>query len=264
MDEWKNNQSQGDQMQDIIRHFSARAQNYGKSLDWVNDENILDMIIECIPKRRGTILDLGAGTGVVAKYILKRCEEGCRIVALDICKDMLDQINETKIETICSGVEELPFEDGSFDVVVSRQCLHYVEEVEKVLTEVQRILKPNGVFILAQIVPFDEATSSEWESVIKIRQPLRKWYFTSEGWNELAERNSLNLQLSYTYAKIASVEKWASKYSHNNDMVQKYKQKLLSMNEEYKEKYAVLEVDGDIIYKSFWHIARYSKGVTNR
>lgn len=248
----------------VVRHFSARAKQYDKNLDWVNDENILDMIIGNLPQRNGRILDLGAGTGVVVKYILKKCGFDCKIVALDICQAMLNQINDERIEIICSGVEELPFEDGSFDVVVSRQCLHYVEKVEIVLEEIQRILKPNGVFILAQIVPFDKVTSSEWESVIKIRQPLRKWYFTSEEWDELAERHSLILQGYHDYVKLASVEKWATKYSHNNKMIEKYKQKLLSMNEEYKEKYAVSEMDGDVFYKSFWYIARYSKSILDK
>lgn len=259
MSERKKEQIQSDQIINVVRHFSARAKKYDKNLDWVNDENILDMIIENIPQRKGRILDLGAGTGVVAKYILKKCGVDCKIVALDICQDMLNQINETRIEIICSGVEKLPFEDRSFDVVVSRQCLHYVEGVEMVLEEIKRILKPNGVFILAQIVPFDKETSSEWESVIKIRQPLRKWYFTSEEWDELAERHSLILEANHDYVKFASVAKWANKYHHNANMIEKYKQKLLTMNEDYKEKYEVLELDGDIVYKSFWYIARYSK-----
>lgn len=85
--------------------------------------------------------------------------------------------------------------------------------------------------------------SSEWESVIRTRQPLRKWYFTSEEWDELAERHSFILQANHDYVQFASVKKWANKYH-----IEKYKQKLLTMSEEYKDKYVVSELDLSLIH----------------
>lgn len=252
-------QIKNSQIQDIVRHFSARSEKYDKQLDWVNDNNILDMMVENLSERKGRILDLGAGTGAVAKHILKTYGNDYKIIALDICQDMLDQINDIRIETVCSGVEELPFEDDSFDIVISRQCLHYIEDVEKVLEEVNRVLKKDGMFVLAQIVPIDKTTSSDWESVVKIRQPLRKWYFTSEEWDAVIEKHSFILHSRQKYAKTASVSKWARKYGSDDKVRRKYMQKLLSMNDEYKKKYAVCEMERDVTYQSFWYIARYMK-----
>lgn len=252
-------QIQNSRIQDIVKHFSDRSERYDKQFDWVNDSNILDIMIENLSERTGAILDLGAGTGAIAKHILKRCGGDYKIIALDICQDMLNQINDIRIETVCSGVEELPFEDDSFDIVISRQCLHYVEDVEKALEEVNRVLKKDGIFVLAQIVPIDKATSSDWESVVKIRQPLRKWYFTSEEWDAVVEKHSFILHSHQKYVKAASISKWARKYGSDDMVRRKYMQKLLSMNDDYKKKYAVCEMESDVTYHSFWYIARYMK-----
>lgn len=53
-----------------------------------------------------------------------------------------------EVKGICSDEEaELPFPDGSFDLVVSSLALHWVNDIPGVLHEVLRVLKPDGVFL---------------------------------------------------------------------------------------------------------------------
>lgn len=247
------------QTQNIIKHFSARAEKYDKSHDWVNDGNLLDILETNLPIESKKILDLGAGTGMVAKHILKKRGDKCELVAIDICQEMLDKIDEIHIKTVCSGVEDLPFENDTFDAVVSRQCLHYVGDVEKTINEVKRVLKSNGTFILAQIVPYNKDTSSDWRSVVQIRQPLRKWYFTSDEWNSIIEKHNFHMEFQQKYVRTASVGKWSKKYCRSNDVINQYKQELLSKNDYFKKIYEVYETNDDVIFCSYWHIAKYIK-----
>lgn len=247
----------------LIEHFSSRAEKYDDHSDWVNDQEILQLMVDDLveSKKNHKILDLGAGTGAVAKYILKRNSEK-EIIALDICQNMLDRIKDLRITTICADAEEIPFKDRSFDVVISRQCLHYIKDLDKVLNEVNRVLKPGGIFILAQIVPYNQETADDWAAVTKIRQPFRMLFYTSEEWDFVMKKHFLVPKKSYRYIKKASVKIWKEKYACNNKREQEYKDKLLAMNETYKEIYAIKEIGNDIKYLSFWYIAQYLKEST--
>ena len=111
-------------MNNIIEYFSKRASVYDNS-KWVNSEVILSSILKCIDLKDKVfirILDLGAGTGAVSKYLLKNCPVEKEIIAVDICEEMLHQIEKPKISKCLASAENLPLKDNSFDVIVTRQC----------------------------------------------------------------------------------------------------------------------------------------------
>jgi 2-polyprenyl-6-hydroxyphenyl methylase / 3-demethylubiquinone-9 3-methyltransferase len=59
--------------------------------------------------------------------------------------------NKLEIEYRVSGGESLPFADGAFDVVVCVDVLEHVEDLRRVLSEVRRVLRPNGIFLFDTI-----------------------------------------------------------------------------------------------------------------
>lgn len=102
-------------------------------------------------EEKPTILDLGAGTGLVGL----RAEEfdlEADFVAFDISPDMLAQIPQESLYTERrdgSIDEPLPFADESFHAVVSAGLLEYVECPRKYLEEVNRILKKGGFVVFS-------------------------------------------------------------------------------------------------------------------
>lgn len=199
----------------IVKHFTKRASVYNQT-QWVNDEKMLQSIyffIEDYLHDSAVILDHGAGTGAISNYILLHSTAQISIKAVDICKPMLDKIENPSIEKYVSSVEKLPFDDDSFDVVVSRQCLHYVENIENALSEIRRVLKPEGIFVLCQIVPIESSTKDFWIDMMRIRQPLRKIFYSAEEWiNHIKAlgfclEKYVELQLPY------SVNAWAKLYA---------------------------------------------------
>ncbi|MFH1831818.1 MAG: class I SAM-dependent methyltransferase [bacterium] len=89
------------------------------------------------------ILDIGAGTGEDIASIKKFGQ----VHALDIDQKTLDLIPdylvvEKKIGDACN----LPYENQSFDLVVAFDVLEHIEQDQKVITEIHRVLKPNGHF----------------------------------------------------------------------------------------------------------------------
>jgi ubiquinone/menaquinone biosynthesis C-methylase UbiE len=96
------------------------------------------------------ILDLGCGTGAIAVELVAR---GFRIAACDVAEQMIEvgkQIySECPIEwfLLPSDWKRLPFESNTFGGIVASSVLEYVSDVNMVLAECQRALKPGGLLL---------------------------------------------------------------------------------------------------------------------
>ncbi len=99
------------------------------------------------------VLDIGAGYGGAMRFLAK--EYGCKAVALNLSevenerdrKMNKEQGLDHRIDVVDGSFEELPFPDGSFDVVWSQDAILHSGDREKVMREVVRVLKPGGRFV---------------------------------------------------------------------------------------------------------------------
>jgi len=93
------------------------------------------------------VLDAGAGTGALSREILE-LEPEAKVTMADISTGMLEQAAEIPAERINADVAELPFDDGSFDVVVSAWVIETVEDPMRATSELLRVLDPQGHLFL--------------------------------------------------------------------------------------------------------------------
>lgn len=114
-------------------------------------------IVELAAVRAGErVLDLGCGTGTLALAI-GRSQPGAAITGVDGDEAMLAQAQDkldhagVEVELRQAMAQALPFEDASFDVVVSSLFFHHlVREVkEQVAAEIVRVLRPGGRMVVA-------------------------------------------------------------------------------------------------------------------
>ena len=106
--------------------------------------------------RNGHVLDIGTGSGRLAIELAKTRNCCFDIVALDISPDMLEKAAdnarlygvENKIKFIQASADSLPFEDNSFDLVVSYASLHHWFHPLAVFDEVARVVKKEGHVII--------------------------------------------------------------------------------------------------------------------
>lgn len=106
------------------------------------------------PEKVPVLLDVGCGTCFYFPLLSQRAET---LLGIDVCIPMLDmaqELIETKGLTNChvreSSAMELPFEDGTIDVVHSWDFLHHVPDITKALAEITRVLKPGGLYIAVE------------------------------------------------------------------------------------------------------------------
>ncbi|MGQ9649804.1 MAG: class I SAM-dependent methyltransferase [Phycisphaerae bacterium] len=101
------------------------------------------------------LLDVGCGTGTFAQ-MLAATALPARIVGLDysaaMCQVAADKARpiglQDPIRFVTADSEHLPFADGSFDVVTCGNSFHHYPHQQNVVTEVRRILRPGGRFML--------------------------------------------------------------------------------------------------------------------
>ena len=109
----------------------------------------------------GKVLDVGTGTASLAIGFAKRIP-GVEVTGLDLSDVILElaRDNAQKSEVslrVCfqkGDAEDMPFEDDTFDLVISSDTLHLVKNPMKMFNEIHRVLKPEGRFFISDFRRF--------------------------------------------------------------------------------------------------------------
>src|SRR5574344_1551683 len=100
-------------------------------------------------KKNSKILDLCCGTGDISRLIIKK-EPSCEVIGVDFSQNMLEIAkNKTKntVQFIKADITNLPFEDASFDTCIISFGLRNIQNQQKALAEISRVLKNKGTFV---------------------------------------------------------------------------------------------------------------------
>lgn len=114
-------------------------------------------LIEMMPNNHAHLLDVASGTGDIARAFYKKAKKSGitpKVTISDVNKDMLEVgrekfINQNilDIEYVNCNAEELPFESNKFDYYTISYGIRNVTNIDKVLSEAYRVLKPGGKFM---------------------------------------------------------------------------------------------------------------------
>jgi ubiquinone/menaquinone biosynthesis C-methylase UbiE len=113
---------------------------------------------EAAPSGENRVLDLGAGTGLVTLALAPHAET---VTALDISPAMLERLRAhaadngvTNVDLVTADLRSLPFEDETFDLVVSNYAFHHLEDAGKeiAISEARRVLMPTGRLVVCDMM----------------------------------------------------------------------------------------------------------------
>ena len=128
--------------------WNRNAKRYDRFMrkDRAAYEKLYELIRPVVKAR--TVLELAAGTGLIAKNIVRAASH---IEVTDASEEMITEAKRNnrsaKLHFSVRDMFYLPYADKSFDVVIVSNALHIVPQPEKALAEIRRVLKDDGVMI---------------------------------------------------------------------------------------------------------------------
>ena len=119
----------------------------------VNPEGWFHWVMkQCDLKEGMRVLEVGCGSGALWTDNLDRLPTDLSVILTDISEGMVNDVkraigNDNRFQFATADYHALPFEDQSFDLVIANHVLFYSKDINKVLAELHRLLKPGGSLI---------------------------------------------------------------------------------------------------------------------
>ena len=153
----------------MIINYSRNAEEYDERHGNILGQAVIQDIADMAGLRQGaTLLDFAAGTG---RASLGFAKFGFSVTSVDVSCDMLakltGRVDELEIETLIIDGQTLPFDDNSFDIVSAARVFYLIDNWQGALDEIQRVLKPDGVFL------HDWGNGDPEENWVRVREALR-------------------------------------------------------------------------------------------
>ena len=140
----------------VDRQFGEQANAYFTSAVHAQGKDLQRLAQLLEPHAGARLLDLGCGAGHAS---FTAAASVAQVVAYDLSAQMLAVVKQAAAEKGLNNIqlqqgvaESLPFEDASFDLVISRYSAHHWHDVGQALREVRRVLKPGGRAIIMDVV----------------------------------------------------------------------------------------------------------------
>lgn len=156
------------------------------------DDMHLELILGCIQVEPGMrILDLGTGSGYLAFSFADKYKQ-VEVVGLDIVEKTLEKNRrEAELKSIknlrfvCYDGMDFPFEDNTFDIVITRYALHHFPAINDTFREISRVLKKNGAFFLSDPTPNDDDVERFVDEYMQMKKDGHIKFYTKDEWRQI-------------------------------------------------------------------------------
>jgi ubiquinone/menaquinone biosynthesis C-methylase UbiE len=145
---------------DYIVHYKTDSEEFDYFEERVGpakheERRVHEIILSQIPKYSNLILDVGCGSGWIAKSLIPK---GKQVISLDVSKinplRVQNEIKDANHFPFVADSFRLPFKDDSFYCVIASEVIEHVYEPEKFLAELSRVIKKGGRLIIS--TPYKE------------------------------------------------------------------------------------------------------------
>jgi SAM-dependent methyltransferase len=192
-----------------VTSWSERAQAYRDSPTHREGPD-LDLVVEwCEPEEGMKALDVATGGGHVARRLR---DEGCEVVTLDPSPGMQPDV--------IARAEDLPFADGSFDVVVSRIAPHHFADVSAAVAEMERV--SNRLVVIEDTL----FSSERHEEAERLRDPTHVRNYTEEEWRGFLEEAGLEIEQVECFEKTHPLDAWLARTGCEGEEAKRVKELL--------------------------------------
>ncbi|NJK43571.1 MAG: class I SAM-dependent methyltransferase [Pleurocapsa sp. SU_196_0] len=182
-------------MIDSQEQFNPLAQNYVSSHVHRFGPSLPVLLDFAAPGRGDVALDIATGTGNTALALAPFVE---KVTGIDLATRMLEgartralEEGVTNADFQIGSAERLPFADSSFSLVTSRHAPHHFRDVPQFLSEVVRVLRPGGRFVMADQITLEPHNQAWVDAFQRTRDPSHHQQRTQEEWQALTRAAGL-------------------------------------------------------------------------
>jgi ubiquinone/menaquinone biosynthesis C-methylase UbiE len=199
--------------QRVRDEFTRQAETFS-SAPAITDAALAQRIIDALGEEaKGAVLDVACGPGVLSAAIAESARE---VVAFDLTAAMLEKAAQRcaaagrgNVSFREGNATDLPFADTAFDAVVTRLSVHHFDRPARVFTEIFRVLRPGGVFVVADVISSEIAAESELQNAIEIlRDPSHTRMLPGTELASLVETAGFSIESRATWDKPREFEEW--------------------------------------------------------
>ncbi len=208
----------------IQHQFGTAASNYTTSNVHAKGEDLAKMLEFAQLTGEEIVLDAGSGAGHVSFTFAPHVQE---VTALDLTDAMLEQVSQnaqqrgfSNIKTQQGDIEKIPFPDATFDRVVSRYCAHHFPNPQQAVNEIIRVLKPNGILVLSDVVGFDDPTSDTFLQTIELlRDPSHVRDYTKNQWLQFFRTSGVHAEIAFPFEIALEFQPWIQRINTPETLV---------------------------------------------
>ena len=227
--------------------WATRAQHYA-DLEWASSVDYLDTVLNAAePTSDDRVLDVGTGTGIVAKSIAPRVHD---VIGVDISPDMLSRAMEARPSNVAfeqGDVRKLAFPSAHFDKVIARMIFHHVMPDPALgLSECYRVLRPGGLMILSEGTPPDAYLKTWYTEMFALKE--ERLTFLESDLVELLFRTGFEIHsITRHVAAQVSIRNWLESSGLDSEIQAKIFQMHLELDEQGKRLYNMKVTSEDIL-----------------
>lgn len=228
------------------KFWSKRAEEY-TTLKWITDKGLIDSIIKaCEPNPKDIVLDLGTGSGVIARAMQPLVDE---VIGIDISHEMMNKGTWENISKMKGNILHNIFQKNTFDTIVARMVFHHVNPILVGLENCHRILKDGGKLIIAEsIPPSDSKTVVDWWKTVRSLKETRTVFTpkTLVEYFHIAGFKNVEFEIYTQPIETSSTRNWLEASGLPKEIQTQIYQRHQNAPLEVKKAHAMIEIDNDI------------------
>ena len=226
--------------------WKVRSEKFNK-LEWIERENFLKAFTKfCKPEKSFFVLDLGSGTGIVARRLSAKVKG---VMGIDISRGMISKVprNINNVDYQLMNAENLLFPDEYFDLITARMVFHHIEHLHKAMQEAFRVLKKGGRVVLCEGVPPHKSVRQRYVKIFKLKEK-RHTFLEDDLVDLYVKADFRDIVVKPYIMKQVGMKNWLNNSGLSDKICEKIVRLHLEANDNFKQLYNMKIVPEDIFF----------------